>query len=404
RAGRGSRRARASARRRGPRPGRARRRRRARRDVARDEGHASRGAWEDVTRPPAVTCSCDGPSLVRATTLPGRLHLHDLHGQIADGLSVDAQLEVMRSEAREAHVVELDDDVDVLSRGGVHGDLRRIRHGLLAVGAHEPHHDRVRADLQPEDRDEEHARMLRGQPAHADVPEDAEQADLAVLPDERVVAQGGEADLRGHFVTMLTSLPGTTITFAGAAPPSAARTFPLARARRSSSSLGVPAATVSLSRTLPSTWTTIVSSVADASFGSNAGHACRWTEPVPPRRCHSSSLMYGANGASSSTSVETPSSRLGPAAFISVFVSSIMAAIAVLKAYASRSSPTFWMVRWTARSTSASRGPAGCAGATPRSHTRRRKRWQPSMPAASQSAPCVHGPRNIMKRRSVSAP
>jgi hypothetical protein len=41
--------------------------------------------------------------------------------------------------------------------------------------------------------------------------------------------------------------------------------------------------------------------------------------------------MYGANGASSSTSAPMPSSRLGPLAFCSAFDSSIIAAIAVLK-------------------------------------------------------------------------
>jgi hypothetical protein len=46
----------------------------------------------------------------------------------------------------------------------------------------------VGSDVEAEDRHEEHSRMLRGQTAHADVAKDAEQAHLAVLSDERVIA------------------------------------------------------------------------------------------------------------------------------------------------------------------------------------------------------------------------
>src|SRR2546421_272466 len=86
------------------------------------------------------------------------------------------------------------------------------------------------------------AARLRRQPGPADVPEDAEDADLAVLADQGVIAQRGKADLRlGHrSVTMLTSLPGTTITFSMRRPPMAAVTFGLARAACFSGSSPVP--------------------------------------------------------------------------------------------------------------------------------------------------------------------
>jgi hypothetical protein len=46
----------------------------------------------------------------------------------------------------------------------------------------------MRADLEPEDRHDEHAGMLRRQSADRDVSEDAHEADLPILTDEGVVA------------------------------------------------------------------------------------------------------------------------------------------------------------------------------------------------------------------------
>src|SRR6185295_16083142 len=157
---------------------------------------------------------------------------------------------------------------------GVNGDLRRIRHRLLAVGAQQAHHHVVRANIESEDRHEEHPRMLRGQPAHADVAEDAHQAHLAVLSNECVIAQRTQPDLPAHLVTILTMRSGTTITLAGFAPSSAACTFGLARAARCTSASGRPAAMGIRSRTLPSTWTTIVTSRGAATVSSYAGQRC----------------------------------------------------------------------------------------------------------------------------------
>jgi len=80
----------------------------------------------------------------------------------------------------------------------------------------------VRADLEAEDRHQEHPRVLRGQTAHADIPKDPHQAHFAVLPDERVIAQRAEPDLPAHLVTILTMRSATTITFAGFIPSSVA--------------------------------------------------------------------------------------------------------------------------------------------------------------------------------------
>ena len=89
---------------------------------------------------------------------------------------------------------------------------------------------------------DELVRMLGGQTGHADVPEDAEDADLAVLSDERVVAQGGEADLRSHrSVTTFTSLSATTMSRSIRLPPMATLTFELARAASLRASSAIPA-------------------------------------------------------------------------------------------------------------------------------------------------------------------
>src|SRR5467141_1461843 len=103
----------------------------------------------------------------------------------------------MRAVAGEAHVVQLDDDVHVLSRDGVDGDLGWVRHRLLPVRAQEADLHRMCADL------------------------------------EREVAQGREPDLGGHEerrVTKFTRRSGTKIVLAGFWPSSAAFTFGLAMA------------------------------------------------------------------------------------------------------------------------------------------------------------------------------
>src|ERR1700694_3946117 len=217
----------------------------------------------------------------------------------------------------------------------------------------------MRAHLEPEDGHDEHARMLRRQPAHRNVAEDPHEADLAVLTDERMVTQRREADLRRHdrcFVTMFTRRSGTTIFRSMTRPSSATFTFGLASASSSAAEVEMPAGAVMRPRTLPSIWTTSVTSFAAAIAGANAGQLWRCTDPRAPRRSHSSSVRYGANGARSSSKVDTPSSRLGPVACCSAFDSSIIAATAVLNEYVCRSSVTFAIVRWTARSTSGSRG------------------------------------------------
>src|SRR5579859_1043522 len=271
--------------------------------------------------------------LIRPAAGLWRGHLADRDRQAARGLAVDLEVEAVGAVRREAQVVQLHDDVHVLAGDRVHRDLRRVRHRLAAVRLPQSHDDGVGAGVEPEDRDEEHPRVLRRQPGDADVPEHAEDAHLAVLADEGVIAQRGQADLRlrHRSVTMLTSLPGTTITFATRFPPSAALTFGLASAACFRASSAAPAGSSRRSRTLPSTWTTRVMATSRAASGSKAGQVWAWTEPWPPRRCHSSSAMCGANGASSRMSASVAASRLGPLAWKIAVESSINAAIAVLK-------------------------------------------------------------------------
>src|SRR5438105_1073128 len=159
---------------------------------------------------------------VRAPSGLGRSHLDDRHRKAAGGLAIDLEVEPVRAERREAQVVELDDDVHVLAGDRVDRDLRSVGHRLPAVRLAEPHDDRMRPGVQTEDRDQEHPGMLGRKTGHADVPEDPEDADLAVLADERVVAQGGEADLRSHpSVTTFTSLSATTMSRSICLPPMA---------------------------------------------------------------------------------------------------------------------------------------------------------------------------------------
>src|SRR2546428_4927141 len=251
-----------------------------------------------------------------------------------EGAPIALEVDLGDAVGREAHVVELDDHVDVRPRHGVHRDLGGIRHRLLAVGSQQPYPDGVRADLQAKDRDDEHSRVLRRQAAHRDVAEDPHEADLSVLADERVVAERGEPDLGCHdrcFVTMFTRRSCTTTTRSTIRPSSAAFARGLAKAISCAFACDSPTAAGMRSRTLPSTWTTRVTSFTAASAGSKAGQPCRCTEPLPPRRSHSSSAMCGANGASRRISASTPCSRLLPRACESVVESSIIAAIAVLK-------------------------------------------------------------------------
>src|SRR5439155_1566613 len=132
----------------------------------------------------AVVIFDDSLSSIRASALLLLLHLHDRDRQTADGAAVDLEVELVDAVAREAHVVELDDHVDVLPGHGVHGDLGRIRHRLLPVGSEQPHADSVGADLEAKDGDDEHSWMLRRQPTHRDVAEDPHEADLSVLSDK----------------------------------------------------------------------------------------------------------------------------------------------------------------------------------------------------------------------------
>src|SRR3546814_5280189 len=80
---------------------------------------------------------------------------------------------------------------------------------------------------------------------------------------EAAARQAGSNQEQGKealHTTRLTKRSGTTITFFGVAPSSVRITFADARARRSSSSFGVPLATVSVSRSLPLTCTATVTS------------------------------------------------------------------------------------------------------------------------------------------------
>ena len=116
----------------------------------------------------------------------------------------------------------------------------------------------------------------------------------------------------------------------------------LARTSRSSSADETSAATTTLSRTLPLTWTGTSRVASRTAASSTTGHDSRWIDvhsaPAPAsRRDHSSSVMWGAAGASISSARRTASSHSAepattePRNRISRLASSISLAIIVLK-------------------------------------------------------------------------
>ena len=81
-----------------------------------------------------------------------------------------------------------------------------------------------------------------------------------------------------------------------------------------------------------------------------------WIDDSLPIRCHISSVMKGAIGASSSRNVSAPSRGTGAPALEKALSSSMSRAMAVLKLKVSKSSVTALTALWTDRCKSASSG------------------------------------------------
>src|SRR5690606_22504262 len=139
-----------------------------------------------------------------------------------------------------------------------------------------------------------------------------------------------------QLATMLTSLPGTTITLRIVRPSVKRRTFSLARAAASTSSRLALAGTSIWPRSLPLTCTTRVRESCTRALSSTVGQGASIRSLPLPRCFHSSWQMCGVIGASSSTTVSRPScSRarscsVAVGAFSSTFISVITWAMAVL--------------------------------------------------------------------------
>src|SRR5690606_33715210 len=132
----------------------------------------------------------------------------------------------------------------------------------------------------------------------------------------------GEARVLAH-ATMLTNRSGTTITLRTGAPSIARWTFSLASASASSSGCGSPLATVSVSRSLPFTWTAMVTSSSTSSAGSTSGQPAFATSPLSPSARQPSSARCGIIGEASSRTVRIARLRSADgAAFSAAEVSS----------------------------------------------------------------------------------
>ena len=114
-------------------------------------------------------------------------------------------------------------------------------------------------------------------------------------------------------------------------------------------------------RTLPLTWTGSVTVAVAASAGSACGNGSRARDDGWPSRCHSSSAICGASGATISTS-GSARARGTRGSRDACAVSSMIRAIAVWKRSAAKSSRTTAMVRCSSRAVAASRVRVG-AGA-----------------------------------------
>ena len=116
---------------------------------------------------------------------------------------------------------------------------------------------------------------------------------------------------------MLTSRPPPAWTiFSGSLPPRAARTRSRASTICSSSISLIPTGTVTRSRSLPLTWTGTSRVSSTTAVSSTTGHDWVWIDAhgspaAASRRDHSSSVMWGADGASISSSRLTASSHSG---------------------------------------------------------------------------------------------
>ncbi len=131
---------------------------------------------------------------------------------------------------------------------------------------------------------------------------------------------------------MLTRRPGTTITFFGTLPATAASTLASASAAASTSAGEASAATVRWPRTLPLTWTGYSTTSSTRRAGSATGNGSKASDWGWPNRAQSSSATCGVTGAIISTSGSATSRETWlPDTLVRWLFSSISLAIAVLK-------------------------------------------------------------------------
>src|SRR5205085_3058922 len=131
----------------------------------------------------------------------------------------------------------------------------------------------------------------------------------------------GEGEERGGgrpHATTFTSRSGTTMTWRGGFPSRMRATLSEASAIASSASLPVPLGAERVSRSLPLTWTAMVTWSSTRRAGSAAGHSASAISPSRPIAAQSCSARCGTIGATSRTRVSTALLREGDGAAFSI--------------------------------------------------------------------------------------
>src|SRR3954463_77711 len=172
------------------------------------------------------------------------------------------------------------------------------------------------------DGSEDAARLDRDHPGAEDAPRHAVHLPLEVDRREQLDGDASRVGYRGvsHRMTRLTSLPPPATTIrSGALPSRIARIRSRARTAASISAGLASAGTMTLSSSLPLTWTGISRVASTTAAGSISGHisVCMDDQVTPAsarRLLHSSSVMWGADGASISSNSLMASSHSGPPA------------------------------------------------------------------------------------------
>src|SRR5690606_16325835 len=150
-----------------------------------------------------------------------------------------------------------------------------------------------------------------------------------------------------QLATILTSLPGTTITLRMLRPSVKRSTFSFTRAAASTASRLASAGTWRWPRSLPLTWITRSRLSWTRALSSSAGQGASITGVSWPSACQRAWAMCGVMGASSKVTVSSPSwstarSSSSPwAAFSSTFIRVMTAAMAVLNLWC-------WLISWLA--------------------------------------------------------